>query len=300
MSKRTAALSYPIRAVAQMTGLTIDTLRAWERRYEAVTPRRVERGRVYSDHDVARLRKLAELVDRGHAIGTVAGLPSADLARLIDRQKGPAASPAGTTADLSTLFSAVERYDLTGIEATLSRHALVLTPSDLIDAVVLPLMSEIGRRWETRKLRPAHEHLVSAIVRSVLGGLLRSLGRPGAKTRIVFATLAGERHELGLLSAAVLAASGGAGVIYLGPDLPSADIFHAAKIARADAVILAATSSNGTALDALRALSRALPKTPIGVGGRAALQLVSAVGGKCRHLESLGDAGSMAGSRAAG
>ena len=28
---------YPIRAVAKMTGLSVDTLRAWERRYEVVS-----------------------------------------------------------------------------------------------------------------------------------------------------------------------------------------------------------------------------------------------------------------------
>ena len=47
---------YPIRAVARMTGLSLDTLRAWERRYDAVVPGRGQRGREYSDEDVARLR----------------------------------------------------------------------------------------------------------------------------------------------------------------------------------------------------------------------------------------------------
>ena len=65
---------YPIRAVAHMTGLSIDTLRAWDRRYEAVAPTRGDRGRVYTDADVDRLKKLAVLVQHGHAIGTVAGL----------------------------------------------------------------------------------------------------------------------------------------------------------------------------------------------------------------------------------
>lgn len=38
------------------------------------------------------------------------------------------------------------------------------------------------------RLRPAQEHLVSAIVRSVLGGLLRAAMRPNASPKIVFAT----------------------------------------------------------------------------------------------------------------
>ena len=35
---------YPIRAVSRLTGIGIDTLRAWERRYGAVTPVRDDRG----------------------------------------------------------------------------------------------------------------------------------------------------------------------------------------------------------------------------------------------------------------
>ena len=46
---------YPIRAVAKLTGIPIETLRAWERRYDAVTPDRTARGRLYSDVEVRRL-----------------------------------------------------------------------------------------------------------------------------------------------------------------------------------------------------------------------------------------------------
>jgi DNA-binding transcriptional MerR regulator len=65
---------YPIRAVARLTGLGIDTLRAWERRHNAVTPVRDERGRLYSGADVKRLQLLSAAVDRGHAIGRLPAL----------------------------------------------------------------------------------------------------------------------------------------------------------------------------------------------------------------------------------
>ena len=55
-------MRYPIRAVSKLTGIAIDTLRAWERRYGAVTPVRDSRGRLYSDADVARLRLLHQAV----------------------------------------------------------------------------------------------------------------------------------------------------------------------------------------------------------------------------------------------
>ena len=48
-----ATAHYPIRVVSRMTGLSVDTLRAWERRYQAVSPSRDDRGRAYSDAQVA-------------------------------------------------------------------------------------------------------------------------------------------------------------------------------------------------------------------------------------------------------
>lgn len=67
-------------AVAHMTGIAVSTLRIWERRYRVAAPPQTPSGhRLYSAHDVERLSLLKQLVDRGHAISTVAKL---DLDRL--------------------------------------------------------------------------------------------------------------------------------------------------------------------------------------------------------------------------
>lgn len=66
---------YRIGAVARLTGIPADTLRIWERRYGVVEPERTDKGgRLYSQDDVTRLTMIKSLVDRGHAIGTVAQL----------------------------------------------------------------------------------------------------------------------------------------------------------------------------------------------------------------------------------
>jgi DNA-binding transcriptional MerR regulator len=279
MSRRAAAQSYPIRAVARLTGLSVDTLRAWERRYAAVVPKRGGRGRVYSDADVDRLKQLATLVERGHAIGTVASLSAAELTRLIEGSDALAAAreelPA---ADMTTLFRALDRYDLTAIESALARHAAVLPSRDLVFAVLLPVLRELGDRWESGRLSPAQEHLVSAIVRSVLGGLLRSIARGDGSPRVVFATPAGERHELCLLCAAVLAAAAGFGVIYLGPDLPAADIAHAVKTSGATSVVLATTTPGAVTRAEARHLARLLSDIELWIGGPEAAALISDVG----------------------
>ena len=270
---------YPIRAVARMTGVSIDTLRAWERRYQAVRPLRDNRGRIYTTAQVARLSQLAALVEGGHAIGRIAHLADAALEKLRPKQPRQARSTGRSAADLSALFDAIKRYDLLAIESLLSRYAVVLPHDQLVLSVVLPALRVVGQRWENGSMRPSQEHLVSAVIRSVLGGLLRTMPRQPRARTIVLATLAGERHELGLLSAGVLAAAAGANVLYLGPDLPASDIVHAASHAGARIVLIAATTVDAIDRAQWRTLKRLPDHIELWAGGPGAAEGRRAAGG---------------------
>jgi len=269
-----------------MTGLSLDTLRAWERRYDAVVPERDNRGRVYTDAHVQRLRQLAALVEQGHPIGRIAGHSDASLAKL-RHDAAPPLARGRTIVDLTPLLDALKRYELATIDSLLNRHAVVLPAEELIFSVVLPMLREVGTRWESGTMRPAQEHLVSAIVRSVLGGLLRTMPRPANGPRLLFATPSGEGHELGLLCGAVLAAAAGAHVLYLGPDLPATDIVHAATASSVDVVVLAATATGATANPGLRALTRLPRHVVLWIGGPAAEPLRDRLGARARTVNGL-------------
>ena len=71
---------YRIGAVAKLTGISTDTIRAWERRYRVVEPHRGENNnRYYSDIDVGKLLSVKRLVDAGQAIGTICSLSDKEL-----------------------------------------------------------------------------------------------------------------------------------------------------------------------------------------------------------------------------
>jgi DNA-binding transcriptional MerR regulator len=71
---------YKIGAVSKITGIGTETLRAWERRYQAVVPGRSESGdRVYSSEDLSKLFLLKNLSDAGNSIGTIARLSIQEL-----------------------------------------------------------------------------------------------------------------------------------------------------------------------------------------------------------------------------
>ena len=86
---------------ARLAGLPVATLRVWERRYGVVAAPKTATGqRLYSGHDVQRLRLIKQLTAGGHAIGTIATL---DLPALQALAAG-AAIEAAPDAALSRLI----------------------------------------------------------------------------------------------------------------------------------------------------------------------------------------------------
>ncbi len=268
---------YRIGAVAQETGIPVETLRIWERRYRVVTPERSPRGgRLYTDSHLARLRRIKQLVDRGHAIGQIAPLDEAQIQSLLERTSGGAG--VRDLADLRARFiAAVDRMDARGAQQILGRAALLLGTRTLVLDLVAPLLQEIGTRWADGTARICHEHVASAIVRTVLGSLLATQPPPAGQIRtIVMATPSGELHEMGALLVALLAAVAGWDVLYLGPNLPAEEILSAVQTSGAAAVGLsivhvAAPEEQAALRAAVAELADRLPRSvTLLVGGSGA------------------------------
>jgi DNA-binding transcriptional MerR regulator len=78
-------ITYRSGVAARLAGLSVETLRVWERRYDLSGTRRSARGqRLYTAAQVQRLGLLKQLVDRGHPIGQLASLSMDELRTLGD------------------------------------------------------------------------------------------------------------------------------------------------------------------------------------------------------------------------
>lgn len=274
---------HPIRVAADRSGLTPELLRAWESRYDVVEPGRSEGGqRRYSDTDIERLRLLKLATDAGRRISDVAGLTDAELDALVaeDREErfepesaDGAARATGERA-LAACIEAAEAYDGARLRSELHRAVIAMTPSDLVDHVISPLMRHLGEMWEEGRIDPGHEHLATAIVRQVLTGVTDLISPDGDRSLLVVATPAGELHEIGALLAGAAAAGEGWAVTYLGADLPAASIARAARQRRARVVALSLVlpASANAFLDELEALRDELdPDVELVVGGEGAV-----------------------------
>ena len=233
----------PLRAVVARTGLNAETIRAWERRYSAIQPARTEGGtRKFSEEDVTRLLCLKTLRERGFGLQALAGLPTGELVSMSRAGKGTAPRPQPVKPPISTeqqaYLEAIERMDAPAALELLKEMTDGLGNLQLILGVTVPVMWEVGRRWNEGTLGVAHEHLVSAQLKRTLMSRLEQIPAPEGAPRLMFTTPAGQLHEFGILAGSVLAKEAGFDVLYLGPNMPSEDIIWSVAQSQADVLVL--------------------------------------------------------------
>lgn len=257
--------SYEIQEVAELTGLAPARLRAWERRYAVVRPRRAaNRYRTYTPEQVALLRAFARLVNAGERIGELVKEPSESV---IARAEGrlPDGSP------LWEILDAIKRLDRDRLTAALLAERRAMDIATFTREVIAPLADAIGDLWVLRRLSVAAEHLASEVVVQLLKAELS--GNSPHDPLILSACLPGERHEWGLLGQLAVFRGLGWRVQYLGMDLPLRDLIDAAWTIMPACIALSASDPGNVQarLAELRRLPRLLPPEMVVVlGGQGA------------------------------
>ena len=187
---------YSIKAVSQATGLSIETLRAWERRYGIVEPQRDPNGRrSYHPEDVIRLRKLRESTERGHPISKLSRLSDEELNRLLQEPalRGGRGNPSQGFADQILTAAAGYRHD--DCDQAIAMALALLPISEVVNEVLSPLLNEVGERWHAGEFTIAQERLVTAAVRKQVASVLDTYNRIASGPLMVFTTTTNERHE---------------------------------------------------------------------------------------------------------
>jgi MerR family transcriptional regulator, light-induced transcriptional regulator len=258
--------TYEIHEVSELTGLAPARLRAWERRYEVVRPRRLPNGyRVYTGEQVALLRAYARLVARGERIGDLASQPAeAVLARVEAR--------AGDDSPLGALLGAIRDFDRERLEGLVAQQLGLRGLAGFAAEVVLPLAQLVGDAWAIGQLPVAAEHLASEVVVQALKTGLR--GARAGGPLFLAGCLPTERHEWGLLATLAQLQDRGWRIQYLGADLPIEEMVETSWKLMPDAVGLSSSDPAlvRAALPALMALPPRLPPDAIAVLGGAGVE----------------------------
>jgi MerR family transcriptional regulator, light-induced transcriptional regulator len=257
--------SIGIAAAAEQTGLSIHTLRVWERRYGFPLPARTTNGeRLYPADQVHKLTLLRSLSERGHRPGQIARRSLIELEQLmVDRSGVPIQAP--TRVDIDAYLNCLTQASVGELRRRL-RAALVRRglARFVIDKLT-PLSQQIAAWRQADRINFAQERLFADEVER----LLREAITPLEETlplKIMLATLPAERDSLALLMIEAMLRLEGAACLPVGVETPPEQLARLAVQSDVDVVVLSfgAGAADPNGRRRLADLRQALP-------GRAAL-----------------------------
>lgn len=229
----------PIAVVELETGLSKDVLRKWEARYRFPAPSRDAHGdRVYSREQVSQLRTIKRLMDGGYRPSKLLGMDEQALAELA---RTPASGTRGAEAATTAVAEWLKLLKMNQPEhfrSALDRQLQTQGLKHFVEDTMAPLSTAVGEAWSRGELRVFEEHQFADMASVILRHALEDIDTPQGRPRILLTTVPGELHALGLLMAACMFALDGAHCIYLGSEMPAAEIAHAAQAHSVDVVAL--------------------------------------------------------------
>jgi DNA-binding transcriptional MerR regulator len=241
---------YNIGAVARMTGVSMATLRAWERRYNFPDSKRTSGGhRLYSERDVIRLHWVKERLDEGmQAAQAVHALrhqeQSGHQEPLNQRISPPPDSHIETaprpTSYQNQLLEVLISGNLSAADVILGEVLAAASPEHLITQVIAPTLAGLGEVWENGKISVATEHFATNYLRQRLLMWMISGAPPRSVPPIVLACAPNEWHEGSLLILGALLRRRRWPVAYLGQALPLPDLAEFVREMQPNLVVLVA------------------------------------------------------------
>jgi MerR family transcriptional regulator, light-induced transcriptional regulator len=255
------AAVYNIKAVSRLTGVAADTLRRWESRYNILSPQRSTGGyRMYSQRDVDMIRWLKARVEEGLTIsracdlwrtqqdtgfsGGDGELGTASAPRV--RMAPPAAGVRSLPVLTDEMLTCLARLDEANAGQLMTEALGLYTVEQVVEALVYPLLVEVGERWMRGEWSVAQEHFASAFMRGRLANLLHSSPYNANGRLALVACAPDELHEIGALVIALYLRRNGYRVVYLGQNVPLDSLVSMVRTLR-PAVICCSASRADTA-----------------------------------------------------
>ncbi len=269
---------YTIKQAAARTGVSVDVLRAWERRYGVVAPKRTAAGyRLYDDEAVARIARMRRLVESGWSPATAA---AALMDPALAPPDEPTAAPSDPEADggrthegtqVGAFVAAAAAVDQPRIASVLDDMFAGRSLERALADEVYPSLRALGAAWSRGDVSVAGEHLASHAVLRRLAAAFEAAGGNRSDGRwIVIGLPPGSRHELGVLGFATVARRNGVRVVYLGADLPVDDWITGTEGAAAAVIGVPTPGDRASAAAVADRLRVERPSLRVALGGAGA------------------------------
>ena len=265
-------IKYNIDIASKRTGLTKNTIRAWEQRYNFLNPERTDtKRRLYSEDEIEKLSLLANATHAGYKIGNIYNLSVPELKELMSKSVDGNNNVSNSTGfDFSSAIECVKKFDDFGLRKILEEALIEFSKPVFLKDVLIPLIESIGELWHSGDLRISQEHFATSVIAGLLVRLRENETKSDNSRTIIICSPTGQKHELGALAASVIIASYGWNVVYLGADLPAEEIAFSVQKTNASAIAMSVVFPfNETQLQTeIIKLHKYLPDTRIIIGSK--------------------------------
>ncbi len=278
---------YKSATITRLTGYSPLLLRAWERRHRLLCPVRGPGGhRLYTDDDLAVLKRVRNYLCAGYSIGEVAALgrsallaESDEVVRAGARPSARSPQPSGErgpfpsrVADFQDqLEAAACSFESDRVRQLIEDCCDTMGEELTFCTVLRPLLERIGLAWDCGQMSVGAENLLSDAFRLRLLQAIETCrrGRERAQRPVVVACVAPERHDLGILCLALSLERTRIPVLFLGPAIPVSEVERACRLLAPPAACLSfkRTCTLQEAAPALQDLARAHASTRFVIGG---------------------------------
>ncbi|MBY0518202.1 MAG: MerR family transcriptional regulator [Bacteriovoracaceae bacterium] len=251
---------FNIQMAAQISGLSTHTIRAWEKRYGALTPDRSETGRrQYSSEEIERLTLLSQLTNLGNSIGQIARLPDDELKVIFDKlthnRTGLMVAPSVANSNKPqinaeetrlNLLMALAGYKVDIISHELNKAKLALSPGKFALDILLPLIKEVNQKQAKGDLTAAQVTALLAIIKFHVGNIIYGHYEKKIKStkKFALATPEGELYMLDIMMGALLCCQHQMNFFFLSSNLPAPSISEAINAVEANILILGVSQLN--------------------------------------------------------
>jgi DNA-binding transcriptional MerR regulator len=271
---------FSIKDMEVLSGVKAHTIRMWEQRFLMFEPRRTPGNiRYYNDSDLKKLLNLSFLTQQGYKVSVLARMSEEELSR---RVVDLSLTCTGVESRIQSLTMHMLQLNELGFTQLLSVFIKESGLERVMLDIIFPFFRAIGFMWQTGTITPAHEHFITHLIRQKLIVSIDQMDyvqQEAAKKYLLFLP-EGEFHELGLLFAHYVIRSRGHETIYLGANVPYADLKTVYSTYKPQSILCILTSAQVdlTASEYLIQLSSDFPKAQIMASGKFALDSADEIG----------------------
>lgn len=271
--------AFNLKVVLKETGITADTLRAWERRYGLPMPHRTEGGhRLYSERDIEIIKWLMAQQTSGLSISRAVDRYNELLASGSDPLAGSRPASGFAPQNLSAVtnldglrdewLNACLAYNEPQAEQIFN-HAFAMHPVETVIAQLIQRgLHQIGELWYSGKVSVQQEHFASGLAMRRLEALIAASPSPTRRETIVLACPPNEWHAISLAMLHLFLRRRGFNAVYLGANVPITRFEETAKVTRANLIVLTSQTLVGAASLQKTAFALSNKKMTIAFGGR--------------------------------